>query len=855
MLEALVSDIRANVGYRTDFDDLVLDRMEQSMLRSGPKGAPEPGPIERLVQSAGILSLSIDEGAKREAFIIASAAYELYGGALDGLSDALRIVMSRLGNFPSLDFRPEIRDRPSNLPTPALLEAAGRRVGNTVETFRGEIALTDYQRLLWQDLSENRSVIASAPTSAGKSFVFQQHLLQTIGDGRTRAAAFIVPTRALIGQVAASLTPMLRRLAVPSRLMTVPVEASNDGVATIYVMTQERIQVLLADPGFEVDVAVIDEAHLVGDGHRGIVLQSVVDELVLRRSDVQLLFTLPRVGNAGALADMFKVRGASVRRTDDSPVGQNIILLDVATSVPNEVSARGWTGTPHIRSIRHVLPQSLVQPDQKLVYLAWFYGRGSQSIVYGDSPARCEVLARLLSDVIGTEERPEEDPRLAQRRELSKFVADHVHPQYDLVGSVLNGIGFHYGNMPSLVRQAVEQAFDERLLDFMICTSTLLQGVNLPARNIFMRKPAKGDDLPLSAVDFWNLAGRAGRLGREFEGNVFLVDYDDWDSKPLEGAKDGEVRSAMRDQVADDTPALLSYIADADIATEGSSVLENAFSRLFRDHRLGRLDRTLRSIGVTDEQHRAIRDAIEAAARTIQVSDVTLAANPYMSPHRQQRLYAKLKRDLPRKSIDYYMPPHPAGEWKKTQQRLINVYRRLQVELDGVRRSEAYKRWATLSLLWMRGEGLPDLIDYGITKDAERVEAGRAAGGRQRGRASPTIIRGVLKDVENGLRFKFVRQMACYNSVLRQVLMEEGYAKEAEHIPAIPLFLEVGASSRTMLSFVDIGLSRITARLLQSRSANYEMDRPTAVAWLRRLDLTSGSLPSIVTREIQLLQL
>lgn len=853
MIEALVQDIRGDVRYRAEFDDLVLERMDQSLVRKGPLAEPETGAIERLVQSAGILSLSSDTSARREAFTIASAAYELYGEALGGLADALALIMSRLGNFPTLDFRPGLRIRPSHLPTPALLETTGRRLGNTVMASAGELTLTDYQRLLWQDIAERRSVIATAPTSAGKSFLFQQHIAEALKAGTVRTAAFIVPTRALIGQVAASLTPVLRRAELNARVVTVPVARPADGVPTVYVMTQERLQVLLADPGFDVDVAVVDEAHLVGDGPRGIILQSVVDELLARRPNLQLLFTLPRVRNAEDLARMFRIDGTRVRRTDDSPVGQNIILLDVVDSVPNEVHARGWSGALHAKDLTHALPVPLVNPDQKLVYLAWFYGRGSQSIVYGSTPARCETLARLLSDVIDAQEDPQNDHRREQRRELAKFVSDHVHPSYDLAKTVIDGVGFHYGNMPTLVRQAVEQAFDDRVLDFMMCTSTLLQGVNLPARNIFMRKPEKGDDRPLDAVDFWNLAGRAGRLGKEFEGNVFLVDYDEWDAKPLGEGQDAEIHSAMHDQIVGGASALIAYISDREVATDGNSTLENAFSRLFRDHRLGRLDQTLERLAVPDEQRGLLRQAVEDAAASIAVSDVTLAASPYLSPHRQQRLYEKLSRDLPKKGVDYYMPPHPAGDWKKTQQRLINVYRRLQVELDGVRRSEAYKRWATLSLLWMRGEGLPDLIDYAIRRDVERVAAGRADGGRQRGRASPTIIRTVLQEVESGLRYKFVRQMTCYNSVLRQVLMETGNANAAAHIPAIPLFLEVGASSGTMLSLIDLGLSRISARLLQSRAADYDMDADTALAWLRRQDLSSSSLPAVVVREVSAL--
>jgi hypothetical protein len=61
----------------------------------------------------------------------------------------------------------------------------------------------------------------------------------------------------------------------------------------------------------------------------------------------------------------------------------------------------------------------------------------------------------------------------------------------------------------------------------------LLQGVNLPARNIFLFKPEKGSRTPTNADDFWNLAGRAGRLKKDIHGNVFLVSYDTWKNRPV----------------------------------------------------------------------------------------------------------------------------------------------------------------------------------------------------------------------------------------------------------------------------------------------------------------------------------
>ncbi|MBA4087554.1 MAG: hypothetical protein C0491_07105 [Novosphingobium sp.] len=847
MIEALVADIRANAQFHADLHGLLGKRMGQVLARDSGRAEPEGRALDRLIQSAGLFSLSVDPKARHDAFAIATAAFELYGGALGGLADNLTLVLSRLGHFPALDFRAEFRDRPSRLPTPVLLEATGRRIQNTIAMAGGELSLTDYQRLIWNDLKSDRSVIASAPTSAGKSFTFQMHLVDQLSRGRVRTAAFIVPTRALISQVSAQLSERLSGLPdLGVRVLTIPVAPADTARPSIFVMTQERVQVLLGDPAFHFDIAVIDEAHLVGDGDRGVILQSVIEDLLARNPATQLLFTLPQVHNPDALARIFRVAAPQVRKTGDSPVGQNIILLDVRDSMPDQVRAQLWDKELASESLNFDLPVSLVDPDQKLVYLAWFFGRGSQSIVYGDTQARCETLAWLLKDLV---EHEDESPLAEQRRELSRFIQDHVHPDFLLAQTVLAGVGFHYGHIPSLVRRAIEVAFDERILDFIVCTNTLLQGVNLPARNIFMRCPEKGQE-PLEAVDFWNLAGRAGRLGKEFEGNVFMIDYADWEKQPLGAGPEGHVQSALQEQVIHHSDALLAYIGNASIESGKDKLLENIFSRLFKDFRLGKLEDTLDYIDAPEDVRSGILAGIEEAARTIQVPDTTLGENPTISPHRQQRLYAKLIRDVPKKGVDYYMPPHPAGEWKKVQSKLINVYRRLQVELDGQPRGDAYKRWATLSLQWMRGQGLPDLIQYAIDQDERRVTVGQAAGRRLRSRSRASIIRDILKDVERELRFKFVKQMGCYNSVLREVLLQIGEHRAAAHIPAIPLFLEVGASSETMLSLIDLGLSRISARLLQQRAANYSMDRETALAWLRRQDFRAIDLPIIVQQEI-----
>lgn len=60
----------------------------------------------------------------------------------------------------------------------------------------------------------------------------------------------------------------------------------------------------------------------------------------------------------------------------------------------------------------------------------------------------------------------------------------------------------------------------------MFCTSTLLEGVNMPAKNVFILNNKNGSN-PFQPIDFWDLAGRAGRLRYELSGNIICLKEND----------------------------------------------------------------------------------------------------------------------------------------------------------------------------------------------------------------------------------------------------------------------------------------------------------------------------------------
>jgi len=96
-----------------------------------------------------------------------------------------------------------------------------------------------------------------------------------------------------------------------------------------------------------------------------------------------------------------------------------------------------------------------------------------------------------------------------------------------------NGIFLHHASVPQGIRSAVEFAMQRGLIRFVICTSTLAQGVNLPLRYLIVTGLYQGQD-KIKVRDFHNLIGRAGRSGMFTEGSIIFSDANLFDKRKIE---------------------------------------------------------------------------------------------------------------------------------------------------------------------------------------------------------------------------------------------------------------------------------------------------------------------------------
>ena len=150
-----------------------------------------------------------------------------------------------------------------------------------------------------------------------------------------------------------------------------------------------------------------------------------------------------------------------------------------------------------------------------LNYIINEVGMNSQNIIYCSSIDRTMTLAYEFSKHLDNKNIPELD-------NLSKEIATKINKDYLLVNIIKKGVAFHVGYLPSSIRAEIERLYKEGIINTLFCTSTLIEGVNLPADNLFVTDNKAGRSR-FDEVSFKNLIGRVGRIEFNLFGNVFLV--------------------------------------------------------------------------------------------------------------------------------------------------------------------------------------------------------------------------------------------------------------------------------------------------------------------------------------------
>jgi superfamily II DNA/RNA helicase len=333
------------------------------------------------------------------------------------------------------------------------------------------------------ELVSGAHVILSTPTGTGKSLVaVAAHAACLARGGRTYYTA---PIKALVSEKFFALAEIFGA----SNVGMVTGDSSVNPDAPIICCTAEILANLALRQGANasVDQVVMDEFHYYGDPDRGWAWQ--VPLLLLPRA--QFLLMSATLGDVTPIA-------ADLKRRTGRPVA---LVTGVERPVPLHFS--------YSKDQIHEAVEELLETKQAPIYVVHF------------SQAAAMERAQALSSVkIVTREQRDE---IADAIGGFRFTTGFGKTLSRLVRA---GIGVHHAGMLPRYRRLVETLAQRGLLRVICGTDTLGVGINVPIRTVLITALSKYDGQrmrQLSAREFHQIAGRAGRAGYDTAGTVVVM--------------------------------------------------------------------------------------------------------------------------------------------------------------------------------------------------------------------------------------------------------------------------------------------------------------------------------------------
>lgn len=335
----------------------------------------------------------------------------------------------------------------------------------------------------------------------------------------------------------------------------------------VVVLTPEKLDYLFHKRDTFTDnikIFIFDEAHKIGDtGGRGWFLETLIAWLLLKPSLVQTKFVfmsavVPFAQRSDLRLWIGRGSQASLLFSQWSPSRQLISLLtyrdsvnwqkpiktakkDVTKfivqqeasiqikykigraqrSIPDVYSknfflVRGEKGTKkdghetwYERSMHAVklLSPDKIPPDSTLVYF-----QQKKDLLY---------FCKKASDFF----EPTKDPNIDK---LIDYITKRLGKNFPINESLPYGIAFHHGDLPQDVRSEIENAYKNKTIKVLACTTTLAEGVNLSVKTFILGYPQTRGGHRLAIRDFKNIIGRAGRALIDTEGAVIVIRHPDF---------------------------------------------------------------------------------------------------------------------------------------------------------------------------------------------------------------------------------------------------------------------------------------------------------------------------------------
>ena len=394
------------------------------------------------------------------------------------------------------------------------------------------------------------AIVVNLPTSSGKTIMAEFRILQAINTSSTNSKiVYVVPTRALVNQITARLRRNLdiHPLNIKIEKMSGALEIDrfenklmSEKTFNVLVTTPEKLQLLIRHPDNTLTesmvLAIIDEAHNLAEGSRGLNLEMLLSTIKKDCTNCRILLLTPFIPNGKDIAKWLDPQNPKSINLElewtpnDKVLGMYYVkgkAKDITTYFkPMITSAK----TIELKEEITIGKLNSKEPISKIKnsnfkmtsLLATQLAKTKNFLIIGRNPKETWKMADLICSRLDNDLNLHEDIILVQ-----KFIESELGADFPLIAYLKKRVGVHHAGLPDDVRELIEWLMENGRLRILISTTTTAQGINFPVSGILISSYTY-PYTKMPTRDFLNLIGRAGRIDQPSVGIVGLaVNYSD----------------------------------------------------------------------------------------------------------------------------------------------------------------------------------------------------------------------------------------------------------------------------------------------------------------------------------------
>lgn len=587
--DAVLARIKILREAQTDFESSYLQNIKGHEVKAA---ALELIALYHLAKAAETLALYITDGIVDGSFQINNLLDMHFDRAIAACESSAAINMEPLTRLLAATAR-QLANNAIWTVTRAVNSRVTKFVSSLVERGRGNKALFDVlppqRRALAEEGllgSSRRAVVVSLPTSSGKTLIAQFRILQALNqfDHERGWVAYLAPTRTLVRQVTRRLrrdfeplgvlveqvSPALEVDGVESELL---LEKNKNREFRIIVTTPEKLDLMLRQDweekiGRPLTLVVVDEAHNIQEGARGLKLELLLATINAECRMAQFLLLTPFISNAREVARWLgDANSDDISLSVDWQPNDRVIGI-VKPTKGDLIKGKSYDYKLNLATVHTTRATLAIDDAIPLAKDPNCKKTFSQISTQNEIAAATAQQLKRRGPVIVMHARPDWVWSLATKLKngnlrstlseniklVQEFLALEMGQDFPLIDLLAHGVGVHHAGLSDDTRSLMEWLFENEELDFLVATTTIAQGVNFPVSGVVMasHQYPYGQDMP--PADFWNIAGRAGRVDQGSLGVVALAADNDAKANKLEQfihTQTGELNSALIRLVTD----------------------------------------------------------------------------------------------------------------------------------------------------------------------------------------------------------------------------------------------------------------------------------------------------------------